>query len=380
MPFVNLFSTLSKIRLYSTVAVLCANALSMPAYAKNPVPVIGYQVDYEMKRKQVHAIGELKAVDSIVLAANVSRAVTKIHFKNGQQVEEGQLLVEFNNRQELAELKEKQIAAQEAQKQYKRLQGLKKRSTTVSQSQIDEQFRDWQILEAQINTLKAKLADLKISAPFSGQLGFKQFSEGSFIKQGEALVTLTDSRQMYLDLLVAEQYLVDLQIGQTIQFSSQAYENQQFNASIIAISPQLDIDSRMLKVRAMVDNQKGWLKSNMLVETNFALAPKKELLVPNKSILMLGDYNYVYKLQSYDPKANQAYLIQKVGVKVGEVGRSYTEILSGLQPGDVIVSQGVLRVREGKKVSLKQLENQAKQSELLKPKAAQSNQTASQVP
>lgn len=380
MPFVNLFSTLSKIRLYSAVAVLCANALSMPAYAKNPVPVIGYQVDYEMKRKQVHAIGELKAVDSIVLAANVSRAVTKIHFKNGQQVEEGQLLVEFNNRQELAELKEKQIAAQEAQKQYKRLQGLKKRSTTVSQSQIDEQFRDWQILEAQINTLKAKLADLKISAPFSGQLGFKQFSEGSFIKQGEALVTLTDSRQMYLDLLVAEQYLADLQIGQTIQFSSQAYENQQFNASIIAISPQLDIDSRMLKVRAMVDNQKGWLKSNMLVETNFALAPKKELLVPNKSILMLGDYNYVYKLQSYDPKANQAYLVQKVEVKVGEVGRSYTEILSGLQPGDVIVSQGVLRVREGKKVGLKQLENQAKQSELLKSKAVQSNQTASQVP
>lgn len=350
---------------HKVLFLLVLGLLSQPALAKKPLSVIAYQVGYIQLQEQVTVLGQLRAVDSIHLTANTSRNVSKIHFKDGQRVEKGQLLVEFNARQELAELQEKQIASQEAKKQYSRLKRLKERSANVSQAQIDEQYRDWQVLEAQANVLKAKIADLRISAPFTGQLGLKQFSTGEFITQGQTLVTLDNIQQMQMDMQIAEQYLNGLSIGQPVNLSSSAYPSTTFSANISAISPQLDTKTRMLQVRAILNNPQSLLKSNMWVTAQIDLPAKNTLMIPNKSILMLGDHNYVYKLSNSASDLASPMTVEKVSVKIGKTTRNRTEILSGLNAGDIIVSQGILRIKEGRKITVTQLENNAEQQRLL---------------
>jgi len=360
-------STSHSFGLYIAV-LLFISLCSASAYAKAPLSIIAYKVDLQENQQIITSLGELKAFQSSMLSPNVSRAVTQIHFDDGQQVKKGQLLVEFNNRQELAELKEKQVAASEAKKQYLRLKNLQKRSTAVIQSQLDGLYRDWQVLEAEINTLKARIADLKIVAPFAGQLGLKNFSKGSFIKQGEPVISLDNIAQMKLDLLIPSNYLNDLYIGQELTVHDGTELNKAFSAKIIAIAPQLDSHSRMLQVRAILDNTDLFFKSNMLVKTILELAPRQVLAVPNKAILMLGDRTFVYKVHANNPISQEPSTIEKVEIKVGEITDQTTEIISGLKQGDLIVSQGVLKVRPGSKVLIKHLEQTtSNQALLLKP-------------
>ncbi len=330
-------------------------------FAKPPVSVIAYQVGIEELPQSIEVLGELKAIQSVELKANISEVVSKIHFKDGQTVAKDQLLIEFNDKQELAELKEKQISASEAKKQYYRLKNLQGRAN-VSESQIDEQYRTWQVLEAQINTLKTQLTDRTIRAPFSGQLGLKQFYEGAFIEQGDSLITLNNIEKMQLDLLVSERYLADISVGQKVLVTAEPYPEKEFMAQVMAISPQLDANSRMIKLRAHIDNNQHLLKTNMLVKAMIQLKSKTQLTVPNKAILMLGDHNYVYRLQA---STDNRYRVEQVKVEIGEIGERRTEIVKGLRNNDIIISQGVLQVNPRKEVVIKNFENNRSQHELL---------------
>ena len=332
------------------------------AESDNAISIIAYQVNYQNIPQRLEVLGELKAIQSVFLTAKVSDVITGVYFSDGQQVAQSQLLVEFDNQQELAQLREKQISVKEAQKQYYRLKNLKGRAN-VSQSQIDEQYRDWQVLEAQINTLKVELKDRKILAPFAGQLGLKNFSKGDYIESGEALISLDNTDKMQLDLMVSDRYLQDLKLGQAIEVKSEAYPNKVFSAQIVAISPQLDANSRMIKFRAHIDNPQHALKTNMLVKALIQLPARTELMVPNKSILMLGDHSYVYRLLETDN--NEVFKLEQVKIEMGQIGDKRTEILSGLKENDRIISQGVLLVNPRTQVKIKHYENSLKQDELL---------------
>lgn len=356
-----------------SIAVLFFSLIYLPvsiAKEDKPISVIAFKVDYEKSQKVVEALAELRATQSVMLTSHVSETVTKIHFNDGDVVEKGQLLIEFNQQQELAQLKEKRISAAEAKKQYTRLKNLKGRAN-VSQAQIDEQYRVWQVLEAQINTLKTELQDRKITAPFSGRLGLKNFFVGDYIEQGQTLISLDNTEKMQLDLMVSDRYLPSLKVGNNLKITSNIYEDQNFTATIKAISPQLDSSSRMIMLRAELDNSANLFKTNMLVTAHISLQTKQQLVVPNKSILMLGDHQYVYKLVS-GKDTDEVYGIEKVKVRMGQISDNRTTITKGLQQGDMVVSQGILLVNPRKKVTIKNFENNQSQEQLLL-KAAKSS-------
>lgn len=356
-----------------SIAVLFLSLFYLIAVQANqdkPVSVIAFKINYEQSQQTVEALAELKATQSVMLTSQVSETVTNIYFKDGDVVEEGQLLIEFNQQQEMAQLKEKRISATEAKKQYTRLKKLRGRAN-VSQSQIDEQYRIWQVLEAQINTLITELQDRKITAPFTGRLGLKSFFKGDYVEQGQTLVSLDNIEKMQLDLMVSERYLPSIKVGDIIEITSDIYEDKVFSAKVMAISPQLDSSSRMLKIRAELDNSDNLFKTNMLVTARITLQATQRLVVPNKSILMLGDHQYVYRLVS-DKNSEDLYSIEKVKVRMGQVSDNRTAITKGLQPNDIVVSQGVLLVNPRKKVKIKSFENNQSQEQLLL-KAAKSS-------
>lgn len=335
------------------------------ANSKPPIQVIAYEVKLQSEPQNIHALGRLQAQQSIQITSNVTDTINKIHFKAGDHVQKGQLLVELNNRQELAQLQESKALEQESYAQYERVKKAL-RSNTVTKAVVDEKYRQWQTAIAQRKVKEAILDNYQIKAPFDGQLGFTPYSQGAILAASTNLVSLDDISSMRLDLFVPIKYLNFIAPGLAVSVQTDAYPNQTFTGKITAISPRLESAVRLIQVQANIPNPKNLLKTNMVVNAQIALPNKAFLSVPNTAILMLGDYEFAYRLKT---SKEGLYSAEKVAVQVGEVGPSQTEILSGLNEGDLVVSQGVMRVNAKVPIKIKALQNNTEQAKLLQPSA-----------
>ncbi len=346
---------------------LCACLLITPvvsaAAEKPPVSVIAYQVPQINQPQHIKALGNLQAQNAIQVAANVTETIQAIHFQDGQKVLKNQLLVELNNREELALLAEANALVNESKQQYQRVKDVLGRGS-VTQSLVDEKHSIWQTAIANRKVIQAQLADRKIVAPFAGQLGFSTLSVGALITPGTQIVSLDDNSVMKLNLFAATEYLPVLNIGQTVTVRSAAFPTLTFQGQISAISPRLEQNLRMIKVIALINNPERLLKTNMMVEANIDLPAKQQIIVPNTALIMLGDHQYIYRLKN---KQGDFYKAEKVEVQTGEIGETYTEITSGLKANDLVVSQGVMRVKPKASVSIKGLQGTTPQEQLLQP-------------
>lgn len=336
---------------------------------KPKTEVIAYKVKYITKSDSLQVLGTLRAFQSTQLSAPVSERIQKIHIKDGQTVEKGQLLFEFHDLQQQALLRQAQLEVVETQRQHKRLLDIKD-SSLVTQAQIDEKQTAWQTALAKQKNIEVQIAERKIYAPFKGRLGFNDLSIGNRIEAGQDLISLDDVEVMKLDVLIPARYQSEIYINQTIEVENEAYPETLFKGVIMAIAPQLEAQSRMVKVRAHIDNKEHKLKTNMMVKAQVNLADKQGLFVPNTAIIMLGDHNFVYRLKVNEKGEYQA---EKVAVKVGQVDDALTEIQAGLSENDIVVSQGVMRVKNRTLVNIKAYENDLSQEQLLQ-KSDLSNQ------
>ncbi|WP_373018618.1 efflux RND transporter periplasmic adaptor subunit [Thiomicrorhabdus sp.] len=349
---------------------LMALAYSVGATAKPPVEVIAYQVTKTSQPQMIKALGNLQAKQSIDISSNVTEIIKAIHFTEGQVVRKSQLLLELNSAEQLALLEEAKALAEEAQRQYRRVKDVEGRGS-VTRSLIDQKYREWQTAVAKRKVIEAQVADRRIYAPFGGQLGFSHYAVGALVSPGDQIVSLDDTSEMKLDLYIPIKYLSYLKQGQNVTLRSSAFPNQTFEGHISAISPRLEQEVRMVQVRAIVGNPDNRLKTNMMVEAQIDLPSKTQLNAPNTAILMLGDNEFVYRL-----KASQdgLYKAEKVAVETGEIGDSLTEVLTGLNENDLVVSQGVMRVNSKVSVKIKAMQNDAIQEKLLQPSKPSSKQ------
>lgn len=325
--------------------------------------IIAFKAKNETQPNTLFVLGSLRAFQSTHIAAPVSERIEKVFITDGQRVSKGELLFKFNDAEEQALLKQAQLEVIETRRQHQRLLDIKD-SSLVTQAQIDEKQTAWQTAIAKQKNIQVQIDDRKVLAPFKGQLGFSDISVGNQIDTGDVLVSLDDVDVMKLDVLVPARNLSDIQLNQTILARTEAYPNTTFKGRIVAVSPQLEAQSRMVKVRAHIDNSERKLKTNMMVKAQINLSEKQVVVVPNSAILMLGDHNYIYRL---NPNENNTYKVEKITVKPGQVGDKYTEIKSGIAENDIVISQGVMRVKPKSTVTIKAFENDLAQEALLKP-------------
>lgn len=370
-----MFSVTSS-RLFSTAFMFFSiwlTASIVPAQAaKPPIEIIAFKVPKIAQPQAIQVLGQLQAKQSVDLSANVTDTIQAIHFKEGETVRQSQLLVELNSAEELARLEEAKALAEEAWLQYKRVKEVVGRGS-VTESMVDEKYREWQTAVAQRKVIQAQVADRRIYAPFTGQLGFTSLSVGALVSPGTQIVSLDNTLEMKLDLLVPVRFLQNLTLGQEVTIRSSAYPNETFRGQISAISPRVEANVRMVKVRALIDNPDQRLKTNMLVEAEMALPTQAQLQVPNSAVLMLGDKEFIYRL--LPSKENSGlYEAQKIEVETGRIGASYTEVLTGLKEGDLVVSQGVMRVNSKQPIKIKAMQDQQSQEALLKASDTQTTQ------
>lgn len=337
--------------------------LSLKVQAKPPVEVIAFQAQQAQVKQKLRALGKLEAIESVALAFNVSDKLTAIHIKSGQLVNKGQLLFELEQRQQQARLQQAIELENESLSQYRRVKKAI-RKTSVTESLVEEKYRLWQTAMAETKIQQHLLEQRKLFAPFSGTLGLFNLSSGALIENGTPLVTLFNHKTMKLKLLLPNKAISQIQTGLPIKIHTDAYPKKTFHGTISAISSVLENNSQMLPVEADILNPEGLLKANMLVAVDIILPVKQQLQIPNSALLMLGDKEFVYRLTETE---NGLYKAHKFPVEVGKIGYQNSEILTGLSAGDLIVSQGVMRVNSKISIKVKALQNDTSQADLLKP-------------
>ncbi|NNF52616.1 MAG: efflux RND transporter periplasmic adaptor subunit [Gammaproteobacteria bacterium] len=288
---------------------------------------------------RIEALGTTFANESVTLTAKVTDTVGKVRFEDGQFVEAGTVLVELTNEEEQALLEEAQASLRDAVNQRNRLKDLRAQNV-VSASNLDEAEARVDGARARLNTIVARLKDRLVRAPFSGLLGFRQVSEGTLITPGTAITTLDDVSVIKLDFTVPETALAALERGQNIKARSAAYGQREFEGVVSSIGSRVDPVTRAIVVRALIENPDRALRPGMLMTVQLITRERDALVVPESAVIQLGSEAYLFKITD-DGRASRQL------VRPGARRRGVVEILEGVAEGDQIITEGIIKVRDG---------------------------------
>lgn len=340
----NLFS-LSAISLMALALTACNKDTAGPtARAGTPLPVLVQPVTRSDWVDRIQALGTARASESVTLTAKTAETVSRVNFSDGQTVAAGDVLVELTDRTEVAQLKEAQAAFVESEKQYERLRGLVKQGT-VTQSQVDQQLAARDSARARTEAIRVRLSDRVVTAPFAGVLGFRMVSPGTLVQPGTVITTLDDTRVIKVDFSIPETFLAAVVVGQRIEAKSSAYPDRTFEGIVTSLDSRVDPVSRAIMVRAEIPNPERLLKPGMLLGVDLLNRPRVSLTVPEISLSALRERAFVYRVGD-DMTAHE------VEVRIGARRSGEVEILDGLSAGDLVVTDGLVRMRDGARVGI----------------------------
>ncbi|MCC5876284.1 MAG: efflux RND transporter periplasmic adaptor subunit [Candidatus Sumerlaeia bacterium] len=365
-----------------------------------PTPVIITKVERIPFEDRVEALGTATANESVQITPKVSEIITAIHFRDGEVVEKGQLLVELRADEELAKLEEERASIEEeraaieqsranlleqeaakldaesrlveVENQLARVRALFQQGS-VPESDLDRQVSalqtarsavesakarmssaDARILsskarlrsaEARISSSEARLEDRKIHAPFAGVTGFREVSLGSLVTPNSRITTLDDVSIIKLDFQVPERFLSTLRPGLEIEAISSSLRDKVFKGTVSSVGSRVDPITRSVTVRADIPNPDYELRPGMLLLVDLIRDLREALVVPEEAIVPLQGGHYVYIVD----EENKA---QRIRVEIGTRIPGSIEIRSGLEEGDLVVTEGTVRIRPGSPVEI----------------------------
>jgi len=310
-----------------------------------PVPVETIALRPGVVQEDLQAVGSLRSNESVILRPEVSGRISTIGFRDGQSVRRGQLLIGLDATLNEAEVAQARAEFDLATSNLKRTEDLASKNF-VSSSAQDQAASSVQVAEARLKLAEARLAKMRIAAPFDGVVGIRNVSIGDYVKDGTDLVNIEDVRTLKADFRLPERFLTQLKVGQPVEVVADALPNERFAGTIEAINPRIDSSGRALELRARLDNTQVRLRPGMFVRVRVIVGERGDaLMVPEQAIVPAGDDFFAFKV--VDGKAVRA----KVRPGVRRDGR--VEIVEGLASGDQVVVAGQQRlVRDGQPVRL----------------------------
>ena len=345
-----------------TIILLCLAPLTgiTQAVGMPPTPVIVTVTAMEDYADELEALGTLNSQENVNLTSAVTEIVTKVSFTDNQRVKKGDVLVEMDIAEELAELAEQKAIAAEASRQVKRFSPLVNKSA-ASESVLGANQRDLESAEARINAIQARINQRILKAPFDGVLGLRNISAGALVQPGALITTIDDDSVMRLDFSVPELFLSSLKPGVIVKAQSDAFPNTVFSGEIAFIDSRIDPITRSIRVRALIQNDAKMLKPGLLMRVQLRKNPRRALLILEEAITSNGPNNFVFVVNT----DQQPAVVEKRAIQVGTRTYGKAEITSGLSEGETIVSHGILRLRPGAPVTITATEKNGESLEQL---------------
>ncbi|WP_185962595.1 efflux RND transporter periplasmic adaptor subunit [Thalassomonas sp. M1454] len=293
---------------------------------------------------EFEALGTSLANESVIITSQRSDIVEQVLFNDGDIVKKGQILVELRKEAEQANVRELQANLKESSAQLTRYNELRKQDV-ASIAQLEEQQAKTESIQARLKNVQAELAKLTIKAPFDGQLGFRNVSVGSSVKNGDVITSLDDLSTIKVDFFIPEQYLPTIKVKQVINSRNVAYPGVTFKGIISSISPRIDAKTRMVKVRALLPNDEGKLRPGMLMAITIKRKVEHVLQLPETAVIPFEDSHFVF--------LNNDGVVARTPIVIGRRKPGVVEIISGLNAGDEVVTEGALKLRDGSSIKVK---------------------------
>jgi membrane fusion protein (multidrug efflux system) len=292
----------------------------------------------------VLAVGSLKSAQGVMLRPEVSGRVSKLGFRDGESVRQGQLLVQLDDTLQQAQLKQADAQASIARTNLQRSRELLAQSF-VSQSAVDQNAAALEVADAQVALAKAQLARMRVVAPFNGTAGLRTVDVGDYVKDGADLVNLEDLSAMTVQFAVPERFADRLKAGLAVELAVDALPGRSFKGRVLATDSQVDANGRALQVLAQVSNPGAVLKPGMFARPRVVFSVREgAVVVPEEALVPLGEKQYIFRVED---GAEGKKLSRKLEARIGLRLPGRVEVLQGLKPGDTVVTAGHGRLLRG---------------------------------
>ncbi len=311
-----------------------------------PTPVEVVEVRPSAVQEELQAVGSLRSNESVLLRPEVAGRIAQIGFRDGEAVRRGQLIIALDAGVNEAEVAQARAEHELAQSNLKRTEDLA-RKNFVSSSAQEQAASAVQVSAAKLKLAEARLAKMKIVAPFDGVVGIRNVSVGDYVKDGTDLVNIEDVGTLKVDFRLPERSFSRIRPGQPVEVTADALPDERFRGALEAINPRIDAAGRSLEVRAKLANLERKLRPGMFVRVRVIVGSRADaLLVPEEAIVPLGEDFYVFRIENGAAK--------RIKVKTGVRRDGKVEIVEGLAAGDQVVTAGMRLVRDGQPVRVLQ--------------------------
>lgn len=303
----------------------------------------GYIIRPSQMSDLINTVGTLRPDEEVDLSFETSGKIVKINFVEGTRVKKGELLAKINDKPLQAQL-EKLVA----QKKLAEAKEFRQRSLlgkdAISQESYDQIQTELQTINADINLIKARISETELRAPFDGVIGLRYLSEGAFATTSTKIARLVKSSPIKIEFAISEKYASEIRPGFPIIFSIEGSETI-YNATVYAVDPKTDIDTRTILLRALYDNKNEELKTGRFANVTLKLSQiENTVAIPTEALIpeMEGEKVFIYK----SGKASS------VRVETGLRTESAIQIKRGLNFGDTLLVTGILQLRQNLPVEL----------------------------
>jgi membrane fusion protein, multidrug efflux system len=303
-------------------------------------------------RQTLSATGTLRARESVTLQAEREGVVKEVRFEEGKPVKAGEVLVAIDDSELRAQLAGAKAQLELAAAVEQRDRELLQNDKLVSQAAYDQSLATLHVAEAAVQLIEAQLSKTRIVAPFDGIAGLRQVSMGAYLTPGTPIGTFQDIGALKLDFTLPERYLPNLRNAKTVNIRV-AGASGPITGDIYAVEPAIDVQTRSLQIRALVPNQQQLLLPGAFAEVEVVLSEIPDAVLIPPIALIPG-------LKQQKVFVHKNGVAEEREVEPGLRTTDAVQILNGLQPGDELITTGILQLRPGMKVQARSAASRSK--------------------
>ena len=298
-------------------------------------------------------IGTMEAVRGVTVSADLPGVVERILFDSGRSVRAGDVLVELDTRQERAQLASLEAQRYLARVNYGRMQQLVN-AGVISRMEYDQATAQQKATEANVAEVRATIERKTIRAPFSGILGIRKVNLGQYLAAGSAVVPLQSLNPIYVNFGVPQHAAGQVKVGSNLRVASEAYAGHLFTGRVTALDSVVDETTRNVQVQATLSNPEGKLRPGMFVQVDVGLGASRTVITLPTSAISYAPYgDSVFIVTDLKDQQGKTYRgVRQQFVKLEGSRGDQVAVVSGVNPGDEVVTSGVFKLRNGAPVQV----------------------------
>jgi membrane fusion protein, multidrug efflux system len=329
------------------------SAVQAAAYQPPPEAVTSIVVKREQWPATTAVIGTMEAVHGVMVSADLPGTVDRINFDSGKAVREGDVLVELDTRQERAQLASLEAQRDLAKVNFARMDQLVK-DGVISRMEYDQATASQRQTEANVGEIRATIQRKTIRAPFSGVLGIRKVNLGQYLSAGSAIVQLQALNPIYVNFGLPQQALGQVRVGRNLRVTSEDLVGKVFTGRVTALDSVVDQATRNVQVQATLANPEGKLHPGMFVQVEVVQGESRPVITLPASAISYAPYgDSVFVITDLkDPKGQTYRGVRQQFVKLEGSRGDQVAVVSGLNPGDEVVTSGVFKLRNGAAVQV----------------------------